>query len=163
MRNWYEGLIAAGEHLQSTLLLAIRLFWGYQFFLSGWGKLHNIADVADFFRDLGIPLAGANAYVASSIECFGGLLLIFGLGTRLIAIPLAFTMVIAYLTAHWEATSHLFSDPIMFLKEPPFTFLLITIILFAFGPGNFSLDYLLERFVFKRNRTLNSPQNRLDR
>lgn len=152
MKSWYDGLVEAGSQCQSFLLLVIRLFWGYQFLVSGWGKLHSIENVSSFFHDLGIPFAETNAYIAAGVEFVGGILLILGLASRLVAIPLAFTMVVAYLTAHWDATSHLFSNPIDFIEQPPFTFLLATLLIFTFGPGTFSLDYLIERFFLKKTR-----------
>lgn len=149
MINCYEGLIAAGSHLQSLLLLAMRLYWGVNFFLSGWGKFQNIDKVIGFFKDLGIPFPEVNAYLTAGIECFGGLLLVIGLGSRLVAIPLAFTMVVALLTAHWSAVAHLWRDPDEFVRQAPFNFLLICLIIFAFGPGRFSLDAILEKYFHR--------------
>lgn len=145
MKNLYEGLIAAGSHLQSLLLLAMRLFWGYGFFISGWGKFQNISKVIDFFKDLGIPFAEFNAYLASGVECIGGLMLLIGLGSRLVSIPLAFTMVVALLTAHSDAVEHIIQDPEALVRQPPFNYLLTCVIIFAFGPGAFSLDFLLDK------------------
>ena len=124
---------------------------GYRFFLSGWGKLHNIDHVVEFFQELGIPFPEANAYLAAGVECIGGLLLLVGLGTRLVSIPLAFTMVVALLTAHWDVVAHIFQDPDTFILQAPFSYLLICLIMFAFGPGAISVDALLEKF-FHRNR-----------
>ncbi len=149
MKSCYEGLIAAGSNLQSLLLLGMRLFWGYGFFQSGWGKFQNIEKVVDFFRDLGIPFPEVNAYLAAGVECIGGLLLLIGLGSRLVAIPLAFTMVVALLTAHWNAVSHILQSPDEFVMLTPFNFLLTCLIIFAFGPGAFSVDALLEK-IFRR-------------
>src|SRR5271156_5746232 len=95
----YELLIKAAQRLQSPLLLAIRLYWGWQFFLTGRGKLMNPRKVAEFFQSLHIPFPAFNVYLAGGTECFGGLLLLAGLGSRLVALPLIFVTVIAYLTA----------------------------------------------------------------
>ena len=150
MKKFYEGLIVAGSNLQSLLLLAIRLFWGYQFFISGWGKFQNMPKVVSFFQDLGIPFPELNAYLASGVECIGGLMLLIGFGSRLAAIPLAFTMVVAMLTAHSDAIVHILQDPDAFVQQAPFNYLLTCLIVFAFGPGAFSIDYLLEK-LFNRN------------
>ena len=40
--------VAAG--LQPIFLLVIRLYWGWQFFQTGWGKLMDIPKVTAFFR-----------------------------------------------------------------------------------------------------------------
>ena len=153
MKTFYLGIIAVGDFLQSFLLLAVRLFWGWQFFLAGSGKLGNIDHVIEFFTTLHIPFPGINAYVASCTECFGGLCLLVGFASRLVAIPLAFTMIIAYLTADIEAVRAIFENPLDFTHKSPFNFLLAALIVLCFGPGKFSVDALLKRFVFKKDHT----------
>jgi len=54
-------------------------------------------------------------------------------------------MLVAYFTADREALSSIFSDPDKFLGADPFLFLLTAIIVLAFGPGVFSLDWLIAR------------------
>lgn len=51
----YQLYVKAADSLKSPFLLAIRLYWGWQLMQSGWGKLHNIAGVTDFFSSLGLP------------------------------------------------------------------------------------------------------------
>ena len=143
--RFYEGIIRVGELLQSPLLLAMRLFWGYQFFQGGMGKLANIANTIAFFQNLGIPFAEANAYMVGSLEAAGGMLLMLGLASRLVSIPLIITMCTAYATAHREALLNIFQDPDTFISQGPFNFLLMCLIVLAFGPGKFSLDALIER------------------
>jgi putative oxidoreductase len=76
-----------------------RLTVGLVFMGTGWGKLHSLSDVTDFFTSLHIPAPGFNARLTAATEFFGGLAILLGLGTRLVALPLGFTMVIAILTA----------------------------------------------------------------
>lgn len=149
-KSLYSSLSFLGDSLQSILLLAIRLYWGYQFFISGCGKLGDIQGTAEFFTDLAIPMPVANAYIAGGVEFFGGALLIIGLFARLISIPLAIVMITAYVTAHMNALHSIWSDPSVFVAEQPFNFLLAALIVFAFGPGKISLDYLL--FGRKENK-----------
>jgi len=137
--------VRAAEKLQAPFLLILRLYWGWSFFVTGKGKLLNLDKTADFFGSLGLPLPTLNALLAGSTECFGGLLLLIGLGARLVSVPLAFTMVVAYLTADREALFGIFSDPDKFLAADPFLFLLTTLIILAFGPGAFSIDWLIAR------------------
>jgi putative oxidoreductase len=144
-RRAYEILVRAAEKLQSPLLLAIRLYWGWSFFVTGKGKLFNLENTAEFFAGLGLPFPKLNAVLAGSTECFGGLLLLVGLCSRLISVPLAFTMLMAYITADREALLGIFSDPDKFLAADPFLFLLTALIILAFGPGVFSLDWLIAR------------------
>jgi hypothetical protein len=80
----YRLFIQAAEYLQSPLLLSIRLYWGWQFFLTGKGKLMNLERTSNFFLSLHIPLPHLNAWVVGVTECVGGLLLLTGLGTRLV-------------------------------------------------------------------------------
>ena len=141
----YALLVKCGTMLQSPLLLAMRLWWGWSFFQTGKGKLMNHAATADFFQGLGIPMPGLNAWVAGGVECVGGLCLLVGFASRLLAIPLSITMIVAYLTADNEALKTLFSDPDKFTSATPFVFLLTAVLVLAFGPGAFSVDRLLAR------------------
>ncbi len=146
----YTKFSDLASYLQSPFLLVIRLYWGWQFFLTGKGKLEHLDKITEFFTGLGIPFPGANAAFVGFTECAGGLLLIFGLAARLISIPLTILLTVAYLTADLEAVKSLFSDPEKFLAADPFLFLLTVIIILAFGPGKFSLDALLgKRFGYR--------------
>ena len=131
--------------LADPLLLAIRLYWGWQFMTRGWGKLMNLGDTSEYFSSLGLPLPQLNAILASSTECFGGLLLLLGLFSRFISIPLIFTMVVAYLTADIKVVKGIFADPDAFVSAAPFLFMLAAVLVFVFGPGKFSTDELLHR------------------
>ncbi len=144
-RRAYELLARAANKLQSPLLLVMRLYWGWSFFVTGKGKLLNLDKTAEFFAGLNIPLPKLNAAFAGSTECIGGLLLLVGLGSRLVSIPLAVMMLVAYFTADREALLGIFSDPDKFLAADPFLFLLTALLVLAFGPGVFSLDWLLAR------------------
>ncbi len=137
-----DGLAAT---LQSPLLLVIRLYWGVSFAQTGWGKLMNLDRTAEFFGGLGLPLPKLNALLAGATECGGGLLLALGLFARPVAVPLAFTMLVAYTTADREALLAITSDPEQFLGAAPFLFLLAALLVLAFGPGKLSLDHLLAR------------------
>src|SRR3954449_5895615 len=81
--------------LQSPLLLAVRLYWGWQFAQTGWGKLHHLDRISVCFAGLGIPWPAFNAHFVSGLECVGGILLIIGLGSRLIGFLLAANMFVA--------------------------------------------------------------------
>ena len=143
-RRGHELLIASGTALQSPFLLVLRLYFFWQLFLTGKGKLGNIAKVSEFFASLGIPLPTLNAYFIGSLECFGSLLLIIGLASRPLALLVLLSMIVAYLTADFEAVSGILLDPDKFVKADPFPFLLTALIVFVFGPGRFSVDALLK-------------------
>jgi putative oxidoreductase len=133
------------SYLPDPLLLAMRLYWGWQFFQTGKGKLTNLNATTEFFAELGLPFAKLNAIMAGSTECFGGLLLLLGLFSRVTCVPLIFTMLVAYGTAHVDEVKGLFSDPDAFVTAAPFLFLLASVIVFTFGAGKFSIDELLLR------------------
>lgn len=144
--NRLETLLTkAGGLLQSPLLLALRLYWGWSFAQTGWGKLMHLDRTAGYFASLGLPAPKLNAIMAGGTECLGGLLLLLGLASRLVSVPLACVMIVAYATADKEAVQALFSDPEQFVTAAPFLFLLTAVLVLAFGPGRFSLDAWLKR------------------
>jgi putative oxidoreductase len=136
----YKGFCAGGNFLQSPLLLAVRLYWGWQFAQTGWGKLHHLAQITDFFTSLGIPFPAFNAHFVSGLEFVGGLLLIAGLASRLTGFLLVANMSVAYWTADHEALISVFSDPGKFYAADPYTFLFASLLVLTFGAGFFSLD-----------------------
>lgn len=148
LRRFQSKFHTVASALQSPLLLLVRLYWGWEFFLTGKGKLMNLDRTAEFFGSLGIPLPTLNALLAASTECVGGLLLMAGLMSRFAALPLAFTMMVAYATADQEALGKLFreGDAEAFLQADPFLFMLASLIVLAFGPGKIALDTLVNRW-----------------
>jgi putative oxidoreductase len=140
----YELLTRVANSLQSPFLLAVRLYWGWQLVQSGWGKLHNLAGVTEFFTSLGLPAPHFTAIVISNLELFGGALLALGLGSRLIGLVLTGNMVMAYVTADREALLSIFSDPGKFYNADPFTFLMASLLVLVFGAGYLSVDRVLQ-------------------
>src|SRR4030088_1987343 len=147
LRQWYKRFFAAVDHLQSPFLLLIRLYWGWQLIQSGWGKLHNLEKVTDFFTSLGLPMPAQMAVFISCVEFLGGIFLAVGLLSRLTALVLTVNMIMAYVTADTEALRSIFSDPDKFYAAAPYVFLMASLIILIFGPGKFCLDALLEHRV----------------
>jgi putative oxidoreductase len=131
------------SQLQSLVLLGMRLYWGWQFFVAGKPKLMDPDKFVPFFEKLQIPMPKLNVLMAGSAECFGGLLLLAGLGSRIITIPLIFTMCVALWTADHDKVVNIWNEPDKFVSAAPFAFLLCSLIVLVFGPGKFSLDYLI--------------------
>jgi len=150
-RSGHRLMATGATYLQHPVLLVVRLYWGWSFFQTGKGKLMTHSDVTEFFTSLGIPLPGLNAWVAGATECFGGLLLLAGLASRLTTVPLMITMIVAYLTADMEAVKSIFSDPDKFTEATPFLFLFASVIIFLFGPGALSLDRLIAWLVSRKS------------
>jgi putative oxidoreductase len=149
----YTLFVAGASYLRSPLLLAIRIYFFWQLFQTGMGKLGNIAKVTQFFSSLGIPFPGFNAWVVGSLECFGGILLVFGLFSRPIALMVFVSMTVAYVTADMEAFASFLSDPDKFVKADPFVFWFAALIILAFGPGLISFDALGKSIFRKRDLT----------
>lgn len=138
--------------LCSPLLLFIRLYWGWQFIQTGWGKLQHQAKIVDFFTSLNIPFPALNAHFVSGLEFFGGILLILGLFARPVALLLTCSMFVAYWTADREALFSIFSNPGKFYGADPYTFLFAAVMILAFGAGLFSLDALLSKWFDVQTR-----------
>ncbi|HXH37644.1 MAG TPA: DoxX family protein [Thermoanaerobaculia bacterium] len=150
--RWYDFAMTRGfDKLRSPLLLALRLLFGWGLFQTGKGKLENIDRFTDFLAHLHIPMASANAHFVASLECVGGLLLLLGLASRLIAIPLTINFIVAYLTADHEAVVNFFKDQDAFTGAAPFLYLLVSLIVLAFGPGFFSIDALIGRMLRRKS------------
>jgi putative oxidoreductase len=121
--------------------LLARLVIGAIFVPTGWGKLHNLPDIVSFFRELGIPYPELQAPFVSSIELVCGALVLVGLATRLAAVPLIGTMVVAIATAVWP---QLDSARELFGKEE-LHYIALLAYLVVNGPGLVALDGLIAR------------------
>jgi putative oxidoreductase len=119
----------------------LRLTLGVVFIGTGWGKLHSLDKVTDFFTDLHLPAPHFQAVLVASTEFFCGILILIGLLTRLAAIPLAITMIVAILTAKREQLDG-FSALLGFEE---WSYLVMYLALIFAGPGKLSLDHLLSR------------------
>jgi putative oxidoreductase len=141
IENVLESLRTRADKLAFLGPTLARLTVGLVFMGTGWGKLHSIPDVTSFFTDLGIPAPGFNARLTASTEFFGGLLVLLGLGTRLASLPLAFTMVVAILTAKRANIDGV--SALVGFEE--WSYLVFFIWIAVAGPGPLSLDALIAR------------------
>ncbi|MGG4553290.1 DoxX family protein [Paenibacillus humicus] len=77
-------------------LTLLRLILGITFLIHGLDKFQGgIANTAAFFESLGMP--GFAAYVVALVELLGGIAMILGLGTRVVAGLFAIIMAVAIL------------------------------------------------------------------
>ena len=118
-----------------------RLTLGWVFLLSGWGKLHGLPDVIEYFRSLGIPAPQIQAPFASGVEFLCGALLLLGLGSRFAAVPLIVVMLVAIATARREELTSL--GALFGFIEYLYIVLLTYVI--VEGPGPIAADALLAR------------------
>src|SRR3954447_25670423 len=123
-----------------------RLTLGVVFVQSGWGKLHDLPKVIDFFKDLHIPAPEFQARLVACTEFAGGLAMLAGLATRLAALPLAVTMVVALVTAKRADIAGL-GD---LFGTVEWTYLLLFAWIALAGPGPLSLDHLIARRLERR-------------
>jgi putative oxidoreductase len=147
----YDGFVRAVSSLQSPFLfLFVRLYWGWEFMEDGWGKLHHLAKVTEYFASLNLPAPGQTALFVSIIELAGGMLLALGLFSRLTGLVLTVNMLTAYVTGDREALLSIFTAPDKFSAAAPYMYLFASLVVLIFGPGKFALDTLLDRAIRKR-------------
>lgn len=141
---------------QTGLLLAVRLYWGFQFAQDGWGKLTHFARVAEFFASLNLPAPGATALFVALVEFAGGILFALGLGSRLVSLVLFINMTVAYLSVPDDRInfSHIFSIPSDFYNATPYTYWFAALLILVFGPGRIAVDTLLSRALGSSAPTL---------
>jgi putative oxidoreductase len=146
LKKLYNTVFYYKSFGQSPFLLLVRLYWGWQLIESGWGKLHHLDKVTEFFTSLNLPMPAQTAVAISCLEFFGGIFLAIGLLSRLTALALTINLIVAYITADREALFSIFSDPDKFYAAAPYTFLIASLIVLLFGPGKFAVDTLLNRW-----------------
>jgi putative oxidoreductase len=140
---------------EATLLL--RIMAGSVFLWEGILKFVYVNQGVGRFTKLGIPLPAITANLVGALEIVGGALLLAGLATRLIAIPLIVEMVVAMLST--KISLFLGTSPLPLPPSPPtvgmwavlhevrseWAQLLVCAFLLRAGPGPLSLDALLAR------------------
>lgn len=147
IRLWYNRAASGLAHLQSPLLLAIRLYWGWQFAQDGWGKLTHLSKVAEFFSSLALPAPFVTALAVACIEFFGGILFAAGIASRLVSLVLFLNMTMAYLSVPDDRANflHILSKPEDFYSASPYTYWFAALLILILGPGAFALDWFLAR------------------
>lgn len=143
----YRRLDPVFGYAQTGFLLAVRLYWGFQFAQDGWGKLTHLSRVAEFFASLNLPAPGATALFVALVEFAGGILFALGLGSRLVSLVLFINMTMAYLSIPDDRInfSHILSSPSDFYNATPYTYWFAALLILVFGPGRFAVDTLLSR------------------
>ena len=140
----------AGKCLAPFVLLLLRVVWGVQLLQAGYGKLTHLERTTKYFESLHIPEPALQAHLVGGLECVGGAFLVLGLMSRLISVPLAVIMVVAASTAERDVFLGTAEKPVQgfdivanFFTTTPGPFLVVLLVIFAFGPGLFSLDAAL--------------------
>nr|MDH3082800.1 DoxX family oxidoreductase CatD [Bacillus subtilis] len=123
-----------------TLLL--RVITGIIFFVHGLSKFQGMEGTIQFFGKIGLP--SFMAYVIAAIELIGGVLVFFGLATRIVGVLFALTLIGAIITVKLKA-------PFMGNAEFDYLLLLTSIHLALTGSRFLALD----PFVFKGKKNGN--------
>lgn len=121
--------------------LLARITVGWVFLWAGWGKLGALPQVIENFRSWDVPMPELMAPFVSGLEFAGGILLLLGLCTRIIAALLMVVMVVAIRSAFWSEIDSL--EYLLGLSE--MAYLAIFLWLALAGPGAASLDAFLCR------------------
>jgi putative oxidoreductase len=145
IRKHIEELLGLVNRQEWLAQLLVRLFVGYFFVETGWAKLHNLDAFAQRFAGWGIPYPHFNAALSAYTEFIGGVLIVFGIATRLASIPMIINMVVAILAVNLKRVSSL--DDFVELDEPLYALTFLWLLLS--GPGWVSVDYLA-RHAFGR-------------
>ncbi len=135
-------LITAAPELLSRLAI------GAVFIQTGWGKLHNLKDVTEYFESLHIPFANIQAPMVSGIELIAGLFVFLGFFTRISSLPLIGIMVVAIGTAKWEDATDL--SALFGFSESLYIVILLWLV--VYGSTFFSIDALIKKFWLSRKR-----------
>jgi len=142
----YDRITKKLDHLNDILLFLIRLVLAYGYYTTASMKWQNISGVAEWFGELGIPFPTINAYLAATTEAFGVVLLLLGLATRLISIPLIITMIVAITTVHWQNGFEAGNNG----YEIPLYYMLFLLGLLIKGSGKYSVDHLFGGKLYKQ-------------
>ena len=128
----------------STLVLIIRILFGFLFLSHGYTKLMQHASMADLFADpfgLGSTLSFWMVVFAEVVCSFA---LIFGILQRVVLIPMTITMAVAFFVVH--------GGDAFAARELSFIYFIVFIILFITGPGEFSFDSIIgKHFIDKED------------
>jgi putative oxidoreductase len=151
--NAYMRVCSLLDVLRSPLLLAIRLYWGWQFMQDGYGKLTHLSKVTGFFTSLNLPAPGATALFVALVELMGGFLFTLGILSRLTSLVLFVNMTMAYLSVPDDRVnfSHILSKPDDFYGATPYTYWFAALLILILGPGSIAVDSLFQRRVKARD------------
>lgn len=105
--RFQEAIFSRFAHLDGLAPLALRLYLVPIFWMAGTQKISGIENTIEWFGNpefgLGLPFPTLLAYLAAYTEAIGALLLLLGLATRWISIPLMVTMLVAIFAVHWDS------------------------------------------------------------
>jgi putative oxidoreductase len=141
MKALYQKFLALVGNLNDLPLLFFRLILAYGFLEPALMKLKGLQGIAEWFGSMDYPLPFLSALLATVTESLGVVLLTLGLGTRIIAVPMMFTMIVATFTVHFSNGFPAGDNGF----EIPLYYFLMLFALVVYGSGKISLDHLLRK------------------
>ncbi len=130
-------------------LFILRLAAGIIFLVHGWPKLNpnspmkGPAGFGGFLKQMGVPMPIFFGWVVALLETLGAVLLILGLGTRVLAVLFAIDMLVAILVAKMRVMKVGFSAQQATGWEFDFILGAVALSLLFTGAGNIALDPVL--------------------
>ena len=104
MTHIYQQIVARLQVADGIPLLLLRLYLAPVMIQAGWNKASSFDSIVDWFGNddygLGLPMPLVMAFLATAAELVGGVLLLLGVLTRLVSIPLMVTMIVAMMSVH---------------------------------------------------------------
>ena len=144
MLTWCEsngGSVSMGN--SRTLMTygppILRVVLGTLFITNGWPKLINLSQTQGYFNLIGLP--AELALLIGLLEVIGGLFLILGLLTRIVALLFAIEMISAFMIVNTSNVVILPEGYELGLLSIPILFMAISISLMLTGPGRFSFEW----------------------
>ena len=134
----YHKMQDAGLLLIRAGLGTVFVFHGSQM-LFGWFGGYGLQATGQWMESIGIPFGAVSAVLAGSVQFFGGLLLLAGIATRLVSLPLAINTIVA------AATAHQGFDAAQGGGEYPITLAVILASLILTGPGRLTLPEAISK------------------
>lgn len=141
MKKLHSKFVSLADKLRDLPLLALRIVLAIGFFEPGLKKLGSIEGTAVWYESMGIPAPTLNAYLSGGIETVGAVLILLGLGTRVMSIPMIFTMIVAWLTVHLGKGYNVSDGG----YELVLYYIIMLVVLLTFGAGRISIDQLLKK------------------
>ena len=139
--SWAEYWLGIAASLNWLAPLLMRIYFGYFWAETGWGKIQNLDSFTQRFVEWGIPYPHFGAVLSGYTEWVGGILIMFGLLTRIVSIPLMFNMLVAIVQVKWAKVTSI--DDFVEMDEALYMF--ISFWLMMAGPGRMSVDHLIRR------------------
>lgn len=138
---FYDWSRIVADRLAWAAPLAVRIVVGSVFLWTGWQKLHILPRMTENFRSWGIPAPEILTPFASGVEFVGGILLLLGLLTRFVSVPMMIVMLVAIVAVKWEDVDSL----VTLLGFEEVSYFVMFAWLGIAGPGPVSLDHLVLR------------------